>query len=220
MAAKPRGYYAVGVDMDGVLVDFITPYAKLLKVGYPSLPEEAYTNPKTYNWDTRAGVPKDVINAVWESIKETRDFWVKLKFIPGKAELHDLYTLAEAIPVYVITSRPDGYDYSITSATSECLDNKNLPNLSVVCSDKKELLVEPLGLRFFIDDKLENVMKVSEKMTELCEDTCVCALLDTAYNQGPLPEGIQRVNSLGEFLDLIYAVLQNDGDVEEVKEEE
>jgi len=216
MAAKTKGYCAVAVDMDGVLVDFCTPYAKLLKVGYPELKESAWNPPKSYDWDKKAGVPKDVINTVWESIKETRDFWVNLKFIPGKVELNDLYSLAESIPGYVITSRPDGYDYSIVSATGENLDNKGLCNLAVICSDKKELLVEPLGIRFFLDDKIENVVKVNEVMKEKCPDTYICAILDTPYNQHGLPEECVRVQSLGEFLDLVYAVCEKAG--EEVNE--
>lgn len=210
MAAKPKGYNSFAVDMDGVLVDFCTPYAKLLKVGYPELKESVWNPPKTYDWDKKAGVPKDVINTVWESIKETRDFWVKLKFIPGKKELNDLYSLGESIPGYVVTSRPDGYDYSIVSATQECLESKALPNLGVVCSDKKEMLVEPLGIRFFLDDKMDNVVKVNEVMKEKCDGMYICAILDTAYNQHGLPEECVRVQSLGEFLDLIYAVVEKE----------
>lgn len=205
MAPSKKEARALVFDMDGVLVDFNTAYAKKLHAIWPEFDIKVAKEPTTWKWDKAAGISKEVIDDAWEMIKEDKEFWPSLKPLVEKKTIEDIFNFSLVMPTYVITSRPDGYTYSIVDATVKSLENIGLPSLGVICADQKELLVEPIGIRFFIDDKMDNVTTVRDAIKR---DGAVVALLTAAYNEKEvLPEGVIRVASVDEFLELVYQVI-------------
>lgn len=207
-------YKAMGLDLDGVLADFSPAYLKLLR-RTEDLPVSA-KEMESFGWDRKFS--KEARNTAWEAIKEDRDFWAKLPCLVSKETLNTINQFGLYIPVYAITSRPNGYTYSVADATIRWLENNEIPNLGVIVASDKGALAEPLGLRYFLDDKIENVNTVAEATK--CEFPLIALLSKNPEDEKKLTKPAIRVESVDEFLGLTLAMIRQDYSDDERSEDE
>lgn len=206
----------IAIDVDGVLADFVTPFAALL---------EAQTGkiiplpPTTWDFHYAAGITKAESRRAWEHITST-SFFFGLEEEPFAAEtLHLLDNLNEnGHQVYFITTRPGS---QAKLWTEEWLNSRGVfvPTVLIAKDEPaKGLLAKGLALDVFIDDKPENcaeVVKATRQQiiykgieTNTFVYPCIY-LVNRPYNQDnnisnevrPFMDGIVRIDSALQALE-------------------
>lgn len=202
---------AIGVDIDGVLANFSLAYGELLieVSGKDLLPQGWRTNPEwptTWYWEREAGYSKEVEKDVWENhILKNRSFWQDLEPLEWAPEtVRQLNRLSvKGHNVYYITQRiGDGaklqterWLYELGSCyPTVCLVSNHL---------EKSPIIRALGLNFYIDDKAETVVDVSQLVVP-GENTFHLFVKDAPYNRVQYPAGkVKVVGSVKEALETV-----------------
>lgn len=184
----------IGVDVDGVLSDFITAARTLLKEMYGK-PDDALVQ-TTWAFES-LGITAEEEKEMWKRIDSIPNWWM------GHYAMLDtnlIVKLAAKHRVVFITNRKDGAGLPIEIQTSHWLVNLlDLAYPMVIISGNKGPVAAGLDLDYFIDDRPKNVneVKLASPLTDVF-------LLDGTYNQTePLVEGIYHVKSFNEFAHLI-----------------
>jgi uncharacterized HAD superfamily protein len=169
---------AIGVDVDGVLADFINPFITMIrKHTTVSIPDVSWTYPDEWDFHLAAGVTPEENDRIWKDIK-TSSFFYNLPRLPQALatlrKLTDLERCGHA--VYFITARPgrwakQGTEHWLTT-------NGYAPGPTVLIADDKGPLARALKLDIFIDDRPENCMAVAQATT-----TCRVFMVDAPYNR-------------------------------------
>jgi 5'(3')-deoxyribonucleotidase len=201
----------IGIDMDGVLADFVTSHIQAIKkITGKELPPLSDTYPDVWDYDKAAGVTSEERNQVWEYIKAS-GFQAKLLPLPGAVEAIERLNAAAygGHHVYFITSRTG----SLAKMHSEqWLRWHGMDNPTVLIAHNKGPVALGLELEVFIDDRPENNEDVINTLTGRNTSqpgaeralTCRVYLPDQpwnrwatqAYNYG------QRVKNINEALDI------------------
>jgi hypothetical protein len=195
------GEVKFGIDMDGVLCDFIQGYNALAKAQFGiELPYPAVT------WDhgPTNGITKSQDNTLWELIKST-PFHGALHALPGALDaIGRLNVLGmQGHSVYFITSRPG----PLAKFWAEVwLKNHGMDLPTVLIASKKGYVAKGLQLDVFVDDKPENNLDVLGAVgcQGLVDPPVRVYLIDQPWNQWadqPLNYG-KRVKDLNEVLDI------------------
>jgi uncharacterized HAD superfamily protein len=179
----------IGVDLDGVLVDFNTEYAKRLGITLPP------GGPQLWDYPKHMGVDPVVYEREWDRLETDTLFWSELPAYANAAEaISWLWWLRNnGHAIYFITSRPSGWSMKLAAEAWLRTHGFNVP--TVLFTRTKGPVAKGLELTHFIDDKPENVLEVAEA----CGPTCEVALYDQPYNAGFLKPGIIRVFGLAEY---------------------
>lgn len=194
----------LGLDIDGVLCDFITAYkALIVELTAKNLfPADAEWG--CWDFDRQCGyVNNPDLNMVWKHIQQSSTFWELLKPYPETQEvLWQLYGLIlKGHDVYFITTRPGGGEVSAKRQTEGWLKYQmGRPQIgfipTVLITSEKGTAAEALALDYYIDDKWENCTAVS------AVDGVKVYLMDRPWNRdndaGVL--GIKRVGSVMEMI--------------------
>jgi uncharacterized HAD superfamily protein len=191
----------IGIDMDGVVTDFVTPFSKMLRTmtGVELEPMSA-TYPTTWNYHLDAGVTKSQADAVWDLIKSSPTFWARMNPLPGVwIDLEKVERASyEGHEVHYITSRP-GID--VQRQTARWLVGQNIFAPSVIVADNarhKGEIAAALRLDAFIDDNVDNAKSVLHHSPRT-----QTFIKDQPYNRESLPVEIIRVKNLVEMLEHI-----------------
>ena len=155
----------VACDLDGCLVCWNTPFAKLLikAQGEDLLPPDwERTEPEwvtCWDWPSHYGYTKISQELAWHEARESGDFWYRL---PAYKEaqvvldtLNDLVN-ADEIDLYFITQRSGS---RAKQSTEMWLYDRGLLNPTVLVTGNKIPVLKGLGTDFFIDDRLETVIQ-------------------------------------------------------------
>lgn len=162
----------VGLDLDGVLVNFNHHYAKFLaeENGSDLLPEGWKTDSSVFccwNWDDFYKYPPDVQKRVWENrILGNKNFWKNLSPLDGAVEvLKKLNYLAKdgVIDCYMLTNRMGSH---AKLQTEGWLYDHGYDFPTVLLASDKVPIIKALGLNFFIDDKLETMLSLRRASRE------------------------------------------------------
>jgi 5'(3')-deoxyribonucleotidase len=188
----------LGIDMDGVLADFIKSFNELVKVHFGIvLPDPAET------WDYhKALMTSAQRNKAWDIMKTT-PFYGTILPLDGAIDAIDrLNRLTyKGNEVYFITSRPG----AMTKFYSEkWLQFHGMDMPTVLLSSNKGPVAKGLGLDVFVDDKPENNMEVLDAVGR--DPKVRVYLPDHPYNQWadqPSNYGV-RVTGLNEVLDIEF----------------
>lgn len=145
----------LGIDMDGVLCDFIKGYNALAKAEFgKDLPYPAV------EWDhgPNNGITKAEDNKLWEIIKST-PFHVTLLPLPGALDAIERLNVMGmgGHSVYFITSRPGNH---AKFWAEQWLRWHGMDNPTVLIAKEKGFVVKGLRLDVFADDKPENNLDV------------------------------------------------------------
>ena len=183
----------IGVDMDGVVVDFVTAFKR---EAYKVLGRWIEGDQTSWDFEDSLEITKEEVSKVWDSINAT-DSWFYLNAItlPGVAKY--LPWLTTAHDVYFITSRKQGAGLPVARQTQLYLDELGIQFPTVIANTDKGLTAAALKLDAFVDDYIINVESVYKK-----SPTTKVFIMDATYNRqfdGPF----QRVDSFEDFVNKI-----------------
>lgn len=182
----------VGVDIDGVLANFVSGFADLIKrMTGKDVPHMA----DSWDWYRAHGVTAADEKELWAYIRAHPEFWV------GLAPLRDAREGGFAAlerwhrnrsDIYFITSRPG---VGAKTATEEWLEKVlSFPPtvLLVGGAVDKAKAADALNLTHFVDDRPENIVAVRTHVPR-----CRAALYTASYNEGEeLPVRVHRLEEL------------------------
>lgn len=191
----------IGVDIDGVLADFNTPFIeRVIQVtGKDLFPPRPFDIP-TWNYPEHYGYTTVETSLVWDSITSDPWFWGGLPAYDTTAL--DLEVLDRQVckghDLYFITSRPG---LAAKYQTERWLRNQynqlqSRPSMfTVLISSAKGLCAAALKLDYYIDDRSENITDV-----EHCTDATAVFLMDRPWNHTHiLSTRCRRVSSVREM---------------------
>lgn len=179
------------LDLDGLYSDFNTAYRQLIGEQTGKwLPEISNVYPTKWNYHEDAGLTKEELEGVWNTIKNT-DFWETLKPYPEAASSLTLLRelRGEGDNIYFITSRPGKYAKHLTEFW---LDAQGFECPTVLLSTQKGPVCVGLEIDIFVDDRPENCQDVMA----FCGSSTKVFLLDRPYNREFDHPRISRVMSL------------------------
>lgn len=148
----------IGVDIDGVVADFVSAYSELInKTAGLNLQPQSDTYPTEWYYERAAGLTKKDENTVWNHIRTT-GFWGTLHALPGAVDaLTRLWKLEREHDIYFITSRPGTRAKWLTQ---QWLSWHGFANATVLLANDKGSIAKGLELDVMIEDKPENLEAV------------------------------------------------------------
>jgi len=190
--------WSIGIDFDGVLASFTYCFTATMRELFPGRGLWAFSEDGQEDWkyENIPGITKEIVNATWEHILASRNWWVTLPKIPTPAELYRLKTLSQIHDTYILTNR---VGQGLLDQCFTWLHAHGLGSTSVIITRKKGEFAKLLGLDFYLDDHPGNCVDVAY----LSEAKAF--VRDQPYNRFLNNHKITRVYSLGEYLDAIEA---------------
>lgn len=184
----------VGVDVDGVLADFVRGFTAYGRQLYGKHVPVIHTVDHR-GWDDFPELDAAQQHTVWSYIRNSTCFWRMLEPCASVSVFNTLTALNAEIPLYFITNRPG---IKTKQQTEGWLADHGVYNPTVVVTADKGYAVQGLGVTHYIDDKAGNAVftKYQNKQSKVY-------LLDRPYNQFPhdvLGKRVQRVKTVEEFL--------------------
>jgi len=177
----------IGLDVDGVLADFITPYYELARKHNPGVVFDDST------W--HQGLTKEMESPIWDDIRKTGDFWLSLKPLPGANIL--TFSQYDHTLIFVTNRIPTESPKSVERQTAEWLQNYfgiEFPTVIVAGHwyDKKDMY-ELLRLDGYIDDKPETIERMYKKTNTYA--------YDQPWNRSVV--GAKRVKTVNEYIETL-----------------
>ena len=174
----------IGIDIDGVTADFVTPFLPVLQalLGRPVRYEEI----TTYRFQDAFGYDSDMEIRLQEEI-DRRDLLRDLPVMSGALET--VRRFARTHEVHFITARPEAMWGKVTR---DWLDNRGFPYASLRFREGRKAEASE-GFGMFVEDCLDNALDL------VTQDIHVC-LYDQPWNQAEnLSENCTRVRSWREI---------------------
>lgn len=157
------------VDLDGVVADFNSAFARLLKRINPSIILDATAPdfPDCWNWPERYGYSKEDESKAWAEVKHSGVFWRSLFPYPnGYADVEHLNILQRTHEIYFVTSRPG---VTAKRESEEWLRGMgfNGPTVIICDSHSKADFVQAVKIDMVIEDKPETLLDCNNTHTVL-----------------------------------------------------
>lgn len=193
--------FMVGLDIDGVLADFLSPFLLVLenRIGRGPIPAESITD---FQFTNHSFLTKE---AVWDCMLEVShdaDFWRALSPLIRSEEWRDLEVLSQRGELVFVTNRFERNTYDIRAVTREWLQRHGIIHPIVhFTQETKGDLVAKLGIKLFMDDRHENCVDVANKTT------AVVLMPHRSYNQSFDHPRVKRVWDFRE----LFSHLPNGG---------
>lgn len=193
----------LGIDLDGVLVNFNAGYIRTLTEvsGRAMVPENF--EPPCWSYAEQVGYSREEDNAAWKAIRANPKFWYDLNPLPGAITALDRLHARrlDGHEVYFITSRPG---VRVHDQSVKWLEEHGFPRASVLIDrGGKGHAARALGLTHFIDDRPENCVDVMDFtgttkvfMPRRSYNTAAQACVDRAVVSGRW----RCVEGIGEFI--------------------
>jgi uncharacterized HAD superfamily protein len=192
----------IGIDIDGVLADFVTSYNALIRerTGI-HIPPASDTYPDVWEYDVAAGLTSEQLGMLWAEIRKGQ-FWATLHALPGAVEdLQRLWELRRDHDIYFITSRPG---LKAKRLTEQWLSWHGYPDATVLITKgakEKALVAAGLELDVFVEDNATNLATIMNMNPKLAP-----YLIDRPYNRGEQQRHLTgrdywRVERVGDSLD-------------------
>ena len=173
----------IGIDIDGVTADFVTPFLPVLEeaLGRPV----RYEDITTYHFQDAFGYGQEMEIQIRKEI-DRRDLLRCLPAIPGARET--IRRLARSHDIHFITARPEALWGQVTRTW---LDGRGFPYASLRFREGRKAEASE-GFDLFVEDFLETALDLAAQDIQVC-------LYDQPWNQARyLPEGCTRVRSWQE----------------------
>jgi uncharacterized HAD superfamily protein len=187
----------VGLDIDGVLADFITPFLHLLaeRTGTGPIDPVSVIDP---NFIAHPFLTPTMIFDCMEAASYDAEFWRALTPLLTPKQWRELDRVSRTHQTVFITHRWVHDTYDINRVTCDWLRSHGVSNPVVYFTqNKKSLLVRELGIGLFVDDRHENCHDVAS------ETEAVVFMPHRPYNQAfdhPKVRRIQQLEELFEYL--------------------
>jgi 5'(3')-deoxyribonucleotidase len=186
----------IAIDCDGVICDFVQGFVDTTNKLWPGRLKDGY-EPSV--WDFSDTMKKDEVNRVFEQIKRTPNWFLKLEpYSENVTALARFFVERKGEDVWLVTSRFPTYGMTVAKQTAMWLEfcgvspiHNYLGVIPVANSDEKQLVYAAMGVEYSVDDKAETV--------EQCEAIPghKAFLLDRPWNQEAKVE--RRIKNLEQF---------------------
>jgi uncharacterized HAD superfamily protein len=187
----------IGLDIDGVLADFVTPFLQVLerRVGGPSIDPVSITDP---NFQHHPFLTKEIIYDCMVDASYDPEFWRVLTPLPSAEQWQSLNQISRDHEVVFITHRWVRDTYDINHVTCEWLRRHGVDDPVVhFTQDLKSQLVKQMNVELFVDDRHENCEDVATQ-TE-----AVVMMPHRPYNQSFAHPKVQRIQDLDELFNYL-----------------
>lgn len=183
----------VGLDIDGVVADFLSPFLRVVEkhAGNGPIPVDSITD---FRFDQHPSLSEKIVSECMVAVSYDPDFWLGLPPLLSPGEWEALDSLSRKEELVFITHRYERETYDIHGVTCDWLKQHGITNPVVhFTQGSKAELVENLGIRLFMDDRYENCQEVAEK-TE-----AIVLILHRLYNQSFIHPRVKRVQNFNEL---------------------
>jgi len=185
----------LGLDIDGVLADFLTPFLEVVasETGSGRIPPESVSD---FNLKEHPYLKESIVLKCMEQVSNSPSFWRELKPLITPEQWHKLSELSRENNLVFITHRYERDTYSIHDVSCEWLENYGIINPTVYFTQApKARLIQDLGVSLFVDDRHENCEDVATQ-------TAATVLMpDRTYNQSFAHPRVKRIWNFSELFD-------------------
>jgi len=153
----------VGLDIDGVVADFLNPFLLLLakRLGNGPIEPDSITD---FKFEEHPLLNEKVVWECMESVSYDPHFWHSLSSLISTEEWKRLEQLNREGQLAFITHRYVRETYDIHRVTCDWLKFHGISDPVVhFTQDQKAGLVRKLGIQLFVDDRYENCRDVAER---------------------------------------------------------
>lgn len=185
----------IGIDVDGVLADFVEGFRPLARrvTGKPCEGDQKL-------WDFNDwGLTEEDISTCWNHLKNTANFWMDLNPYP---DAYLVTPLSKDHTLYFITTRVPTKGSSVEYQTAAWIYTYfGILYPTVIVTKHKGRVARALELDAFIDDKKENLYNIAYR-----SPSTKLYIRSHSYNEDGFklsPEQCTRVASFGEFVELV-----------------
>jgi uncharacterized HAD superfamily protein len=187
----------LGIDVDGVLAAFVPSFLEMSRQMFGK-PAPDFVQTQWAFDEALSSVEQDML---WDTLRATPNWWLRLKRMPGTESLR---RLAERATIFYITTRVPSAGLPVETQTAQWLQrNYDLTAPTVLVaedSNHKGELAWALRLDAFIDDKPANCTAVLQSTTR-----CAVYLKDATYNRDFEHPKVERIQCVDNFLaEVIY----------------
>lgn len=183
----------VGLDIDGVVADFITPFLRLLeeRAGGAPIDPATITDP---NFVHHPFLTREIIHETMEQVSYDPVFWGQLAPLPSPAQWRSLDRISRERRLIFLTHRWVRDTYDINRVTCDWLRAHGVCDPVVYFTqEKKSQLVQELKVRLFVDDRHENCEDVAT------QTQAVVLMPHRPYNQSFTHPRVQRIKDLDDL---------------------
>ncbi len=183
----------VGLDIDGVLADFLSPFLRRLekKIGNGPINADSITD---FKFSDHPVLSDEV---VWDCLQEVSyepDFWQSLSSLISAKEWAQLEHLSNERRLFFITHRYVRDTYDIHRVTSGWLKKHGIKQPVIhFTNESKSDVVGHLGIQFFMDDRYENCQDVAENTK------AVVLMPHRPYNRSFNHPAVKRIHHFSEL---------------------
>jgi uncharacterized HAD superfamily protein len=189
----------VGLDIDGVLADFLPPFLEVLadRTGHGPIDPESITDPSFTN---HPFLSQEIISQCIIEVSNNPKFWRDLAPLPSTEEWSALDMLSRENRLVFITHRYERDNYDIGHITCDWLRKHGVKNPVVYFTQNhKSELIEKLAVELFVDDRHENCREAAENTK------AVVMMPHRAYNSTFNHPRVQRIQELTELFSFLSA---------------
>jgi hypothetical protein len=187
----------VGLDVDGVVADFLDPFLRFVAEKTGCDPIDAATI-ADLSFKGHPVLTDAVMGDCLAALTYEVDFWSRLNSLLTPSEWGVLETLSRKDQLVFITHRHGRDGHDVRQVTSDWLQKHGISRPVVHCTqDYKSKVVESLGVKLFVDDRYENCQDVAEKTA------AAVFMPHRCYNQSFIHPRVKRIQTLNELTDYL-----------------
>jgi uncharacterized HAD superfamily protein len=165
----------IGIDLDGVVYDIISPFDKFL-IGKGITPVE---------FEYGRGLEKDIVREYFQKFSEGRPFlWIP----QFEGAVDSINKMSKENELFIITYR--NWCKTGVQDTMSRLEKDGVNVNQIYFTKKKSYIARDLGLDFFVEDSIVNAKYIREG------SKADVFLIDRPYNKCGLEDRIYRVDNL------------------------
>jgi uncharacterized HAD superfamily protein len=183
----------IGLDIDGVLADFVSPFLRVLEDQTGCGPIDPQTYVDLY-FSGHAGLSQEIVTECVMKVSNDPNFWEALTPLPSAEQWQALDKLSRKQKLVFVTHRYERQTYDIGQVTCDWLRKHGIANPAVYFTQgQKSELTGKLNVELFVDDRHENCRDVAENTS------AVVLMPHRSYNQSFNHPRVQRIQDLNEL---------------------
>ena len=183
----------VGLDIDGVVADFLSPFLLLLekRIGNGPISEETITD---FRFKDHPLLSQEVVSDCMQTVSYDPSFWQNLSSLITPRDWQNLENLSSQRQLVFVTHRYVRETYDIHAITCDWLKMHGIREPVVhFTNELKAELVQNLGIHLFMDDRFENCQDVAENTQ------AVVLMPHRPYNRSFIHPRVKKIQNFSEL---------------------